>query len=47
MGSRRVEHDLVTKQQQQIQELTKPGDRFESVSYVILSLFLHVSMFYS
>ena len=46
MGSQRVEHDLVTKQQQ-IQELTKPGDRFESVSYVILSLFLHVSMFYS
>ena len=47
MGLRRVEHDLVTKQQQQqIQVLTKPGDRFESV-YVILSLFLHVSMFYS
>ena len=26
MGLRRVEHDLVTKQQQQIQELTKPSD---------------------
>ena len=47
MGSQRVGHELVTKQQQQIQELTKPGNRFENVSYVILSIFLHVSIFYS